>query len=426
MRKIHSLIALTLLLAACSGHEKVQTIEITNPSDLLRTDEPIVIGRERLHVREGLLPAVVDAEGNFIPSQADDIDGDGQWDELAFVLDLAPMQTREVNITWVEPADYPSFTIRTNVRYGVMTTPGHVEELTSDMHYKDEVYYINTEGYPYQMDGIGWENDLVGFRHYYDGRNCRDYFGKRVTDMVLDTVGIRPDGTPGDTYHVWADWGRDIMSVGTSFGIGGLGAWVDDSRFVRMGRVNADPVDVIDSTGFTLVFEGPVRSRFALDFYGWQIDDNKVNVRQEVSIWAGKYNYENKVIAKDLPENVSLITGIVHNFNDQPFEEIVMEKYLAMATHDMQSYDKEFWMGMGLVLPRANVEKLFDTAGLVDKETMSATWCAKLKLDGGEATYKAYSTWEHQDERFRDRKYFLDLMAEEVKKMEIPVEVTVK
>ena len=58
----------------------------------------------------------------------------------------------------------------------------------------------------------------MGFRHYFDGRNCRDVFGKRIPDLVLDTVGIRPDGTPGDTYHVLRPWGRDIMSAANSFG----------------------------------------------------------------------------------------------------------------------------------------------------------------------------------------------------------------
>lgn len=428
MRKTLCAFALLGMISCGEASYESLTVEVSNPSQNERKDESVVLSREQLKpAGDKLVPAVQDAQGNYIASQVDDLNGDGQWDELAFVTDLAAGQTTELKIVWVDPAAYPSFPVRTNIRYGKMTRPGVIEELTTDLHVKDEVYFINTEGYPYQMDGIGWENDYVGFRHYYDGRNNKDYFGKRTTEMVLDGVGIREDGTPGDTYHVWADWGRDIMSVGTSFGIGGLGAWVDDSRFVRMGRTNPDPADVIDSTRYTLIFEGPVRSRFALDFYGWEVEDNKIDLRQEATIWAGKYNYDNKVIAPNLPENVSLVTGFLYNFNDKPLEELDFEDHVGMATHDHQSYDKEFVMGVGLILPKPNVEKLFLSVDFMPESEFSRTWFAKLRLDShGEANYKAYTVWEHQDERFRDREYFLDLMRLEGERLDQPVRVALK
>ena len=416
MKKL--LLAVCLLgLVSCGGTTREDFITLTNPTQDERKDEPFVMdlylmGAEQ--VRKGQVPVLQDAQGNYVPSQLDDIDGDGKWEEFAFVVDLGPGETVRLKLLWIDPADYPTFPMRTNVRYGKMTSPGLIEELASDMHYKDEIYFINTDGYPYQMDGIAWENDMVGFRHYYDGRNNKDYFGKRTTDMVLDKVGIREDGTPGDTYHVWADWGRDIMSVGTSFGIGGLAAWVDDSRFVRLGRVNEDPKDVIDSTRYTLIFEGPVRSRFALDFYGWDVEGNKIDLRQETTIWAGKHNYDNKVISKNLPENVSLITGFLYNFNDMPLEEVDFKNYIGMATHDHQTYNKEFIMGVGMILPKANVEKLFLSTEFIPESEISRTWFAKLKLDAsGEAQYKAFAAWEHQDERFKDRDYFLNLIRSE-------------
>jgi hypothetical protein len=426
MKKLFVLACL-LGAVACAEQNREWTVELSNPTPTPRPDESVVLIREQLAPVDAKLPAVKDAAGNFVASQVDDLDGDGAWDELAFVTNLAVNETAAYKIVWVDAAEYPQFPVRTNIRYGKMTSPGVIEEQTSDMHYKNEVYYINTEGYPYQMDGIAWENDYVAFRHYYDGRNNKDYFGKRTTDMVLDKVGIREDGTPGDTYHVWADWGRDIMSVGTSFGVGGLAAWTADNRFVRMGRVNEDPVDVIDSTGYQLIFEGPVRSRFALDFYGWQIDSAKVDLRQETTIWAGKHNYDNKVIAPALPAGVSLITGFLYNFNDMPLEELPFEKYIGLATHDSQTYNKEFIMGVGMILPKAGVDTLMLSPDYIPEETLSRTWFAKLKLDAqGTVEYKAYAAWEHQDERFKERDNFLGLIAGEGARLDAPVQVTLK
>src|SRR2546429_9969786 len=39
-----------------------------------------------------------------LPSQADDLDGDNQYDELAFQIDLKPKQTRVVTIAYGETA----------------------------------------------------------------------------------------------------------------------------------------------------------------------------------------------------------------------------------------------------------------------------------------------------------------------------------
>jgi len=41
--------------------------------------------------------------------------------------------------------------------------------------------------FPYE--GVGWENEIVGYRLYLDERSVTDIFGKRTPSMVLDTVG---------------------------------------------------------------------------------------------------------------------------------------------------------------------------------------------------------------------------------------------
>jgi hypothetical protein len=427
MKKI-LLATLALAAVSCTATNREQTVEVANPLQTARTDAAVVLTRAELApATEATIPAVKDAAGNYVASQVDDLDGNGTWDELAFVVDLAAGETASLRIVWVAPADYPQFPVRTNVRYGKMTSPGQIEELTSDVHYKDEMYELNVQGYPYQMDGVAWENDRSGYRHYYDGRNNKDFFGKRVPDMVLDGVGIRPNGYPGDTYHVMADWGRDIMSVGSSFGIGGIAAWVGDSTLVKLGRMNLQTPDVIDSTRYTLLAEGPVRSRFALDFYGWEVAGNKIDLRQEATIWAGQYNYENRVIAPNLPAGVSLVTGFLYNFNDMPLEELPFENYIGMATHDFQSYDKEFVMGMGLLLPKSGVEKLFTSPDYIPEEVLSRTWCAVLRLDPqGEIVYYPLAVWEHGDERFRDREFFLNTVRAKGNELDHPVQVTLK
>ena len=212
MRIIYFLWALVFVLSSCK--EKPSTsIVLKNPINEERVDESFRLSRMELRaVGDELLPVVKKADGTYIPCQVDDMDQDGLWDELAFVYTLGGHETVELLLDWMSAADYPVFERRTNIRYGKMTSPGQVEELSSDTHGKQNL--PRSVNYPYQMDGPAWENDKVGFRHYFDGRNCRDLFGKRVSEMVLDTVGLRADGYPDNTYQVLREWGCEFFRTG--------------------------------------------------------------------------------------------------------------------------------------------------------------------------------------------------------------------
>lgn len=417
-----------LLLSGCARENRAWTLEIANPTAQERKDESIVLSRERLQPTDNqFVPVILDADGRYVPSQFDDLDGDGAWDELAFAVDLPENATVLFSVDWVSVQNYPVFPPRTNVRYGKMTAPGVIEEFSGDLHAAADVLEKWTPGYPYQLEGVVWENDRGAFRHYYDGRNNRDYFGKRVPEMVMDTVGINELGVPADTYHVLRGWGRDVMSVGNSFGIGGLAAWIDDSRFVRLGRLAGETADGIDSTRFTLLFEGPVRSRLAFDFYGWQVGEHRIDLRQEVTLWAGKHHYDNRVIVGQLPDNVKLVAGFTYNLNDFPPVPLEFSESLGAVAHDRQSYNKEYILGIGVLLPKRNVEKTFLSLDRLPESELIRTWLAELSADSqGVAYYKAYAVWELQDTLFRSRDYFLEWMRAEGAKIDHPVQIALK
>jgi hypothetical protein len=375
MRIIYFLWALVFVLSSCK--EKPSTsIVLKNPINEERVDESFRLSRMELRaVGDELLPVVKKADGTYIPCQVDDMDQDGLWDELAFVYTLGGHETVELLLDWMSAADYPVFERRTNIRYGKMTSPGQVEELSSDTHGKQNL--PRSVNYPYQMDGPAWENDKVGFRHYFDGRNCRDLFGKRVSEMVLDTVGLRADGYPDNTYQVLREWGCDILSVANSFGLGGIAIQLQDT-LLRMGVEQKDTVDIIDSSHFEVIAEGPVRSVFRLDFTRWDVLGTKVDVHETVTIWAGKNGYEEEIRTSPLPENAVLVTGLVANNNTKEFvEKQYAGKWVSMITHDKQTVNKDYELGMALLIPK---DQLVETFHAPDEGNgILKTWCAKLK-----------------------------------------------
>lgn len=410
------LTAAFLLLVSCSSNTD-QNFQLSNPASSEMTDAQFVLTRADLApTSEATVPVVKDASGKLIPSQIDDMDSDGKWDELAFVYTLAPSQKVKVLVSWVDKAKYPVFPARSNVRFGYKAADKPIVSLDKYTLPID----IPWKPYPFQMDGIGWENDRVAYRHYFDGRNCRDVFGKRTTQIVLDSIGITKQGGVADTYHVLSDWGRDILSVGKSFGAGGKALLVGDSLH-RLGVLQYVPKNVIDSTKFTLINRGPVRGVFRIDYMGFQVNDKKVNVTETVRVWAGRYGYENTVTVSGAPEGAQLVTGLVHNFNQLPYiSETYDNKIVARMTHDQQTYDRVWWLGLAILMPKDDYQGEFDTP---DKGVdIPFTWCFKLKSPS--AKYWVYSAWELDKPEFRNRQFFVDMVARDARMYANPATIT--
>lgn len=422
MRIIYILCALVVSFSSCQ-EKTATTIVLQNPINKERLDESFKLSRAELKAAsESLVPVVKKLDGTYVPCQVDDIDRDGVWDELAFVYTLKGEEKVELMVEWVSVSDYPVFERRTNIRYGKMTFPGHVEELAFDMHGKHNL--PRSVNYPYQMDGPAWENDKIAFRHYFDGRNCRDLFGKRLSEMVLDTVGIRADGYPDNTYQVLREWGCDILSAANSFGLGGLALLLPDT-LVRMGVESKDTVDIIDSSHFEIITEGPVRSMFRLDFIGWDVLGTKIDVHETVTIWAGKQGHEEDIRISTLPENAVLVTGIVANNNTkEPVEKQYDGKWISMITHDKQTVNKDYELGMALLIPQ---EQLIETFHTPDTGSgILKTWCAKLKPGEKGYHYQVYAGWELGVDSFSEREDFIRLIDTYADHLNHPIIITIK
>jgi hypothetical protein len=91
--------SLFLFLASCSYQNKPVILIVSNPIDLQRINEGVVVSMARLPVwvREHAV-TLSDEAGRPVPSQRDDLDGDGKPDELYFQVSLAPWETSVVRI----------------------------------------------------------------------------------------------------------------------------------------------------------------------------------------------------------------------------------------------------------------------------------------------------------------------------------------
>ena len=289
-RYLTILICLFLLLIAApvmaAPRIKVLKLAITNPSDETRLAEDIVISVAELKRVAPDFKAgdaiVTTSEASTLaedasalqtielPSQADDLDGDNKYDELAFQIDLKPKQTRIVTIAYGETAT--------------------MQRLRSDYPKRTAAKFTM------KFDGLGWESEATAWRIYFDKRNAIDVWGKRRPGLYLEMFGA-----PEYVYHWESPLGRDIYRIGDAIGIGAVAALVD-GKAVRVS-------DVADRK-WRIVSAGPVRAVVELTYKGWKVGGREVNLVSRMTQWAGERGFDHRVTAEGA-DGLTLVTGIV-------------------------------------------------------------------------------------------------------------------
>ena len=224
------------LMSAGVAQEKKATLSVTNISSISRRQEPVVVPWKLVqlalpgHAEQSVL--VADEQGRFMMTQIDDLDADGVPDELVFVTDMKPQQVREF-----------------------LLMPGPAQST-------------------YRFDGIGWESEVTGYRVYLDERNAVDIQGKRIPGLYWNYIGAS-----SVDYQADAVWGMDVLHVGPALGVGGFAFWSSDSVVKPL---------VLDRRRARVIARGPVRAVVRIDYEGWQVGNDRLNVVSHFTIYAGE------------------------------------------------------------------------------------------------------------------------------------------
>ncbi|MCY1722934.1 DUF4861 domain-containing protein [Prolixibacteraceae bacterium Z1-6] len=419
MKRIHFFILLiSSTLFSCQNEVKF-TFE--NPLEVDRTDEVIVLSRAdlaaKMDLAEGRLPVLKKADGETVPSQVDDLDGDGKWDELVLIVDFEKNQKLELCAELVAEESYPKYKKRTNLRLGIAQQDGSWKEVDTykAIPYTEEFKIIS------QGEGVTWENDKIGFRVYFDCRNVKDLFGKLLPRMVADDVHTPEFGS----YHELADWGMDVLHCGSSLGSGGIALLKNDSLF-RVGST-----DVYE---YKKIVEGPFRSVFELRYSGWDVDGEDMEAVERITIYPGKYWFESDVTIKGCADNDQIVTGIVTSqLKDEPFA-FKAADFQCIGTHGVQSLNNDE-LGMAVIVPKAEAGKIDRTSDInffkLGYETVkekgfsniiSETYYIGQKCQSGvPAKHYFFSVWGLEKDQWKTENGFKKYIGEEAEKLSAPI-----
>ncbi len=154
-------------------------------------------------------------------------------------------------------------------------------------------HVIHDRMFPYE--GIGWESEFAGYRLFLDERSAIDMFGKQRPGPALEAIG-----DASGSYHELAPWGMDILHVGPSRGIGGLGQ-LRDGMPTQLGKVGAMQAKI---------YPDDKNAQFAVDYEGvTSIEGRKANIRAFYSM--SPTSPITSVSVKSSGGEIQLTTGIV-------------------------------------------------------------------------------------------------------------------
>ncbi|MCG8386138.1 MAG: DUF4861 domain-containing protein [Cytophagales bacterium] len=402
------LVLLGAFIASCTT-DSGMSIRLENTLTIERPSEPVVIKRESLGEwlatgAAGQKIVVRDEAGQAIPSQLDDLDADGNWDELSFQYSLPAQSKVAVKLEWLEPGANVTYDPRAHAYLGHRPTrEGNFQSVDQNIRPKD--HEPQSQPYLYQFEGPGWESDVIAYRMYFDRRNGKDIFGKTKTGIFLESIGV------GENYHKLQDWGMDVLKVGNSLGAGSLAMLKNDSIY-RLGETQ--------SSEFKKIADGPVRAIIRLSYTGWEVEGKSYDLEEVITIWGGKRWYYDKVTLKGSSAD-TLITGLVNLFDIQPVEK-TFSNFTILASHGKQSENQDM-LGMALLAPSDRVAKV----GSAPKEGEGVTFTEYMALKGAgsEYHYWFYTGWELEDEKFASQQQFMNALEEEASKLSEPIRITI-
>jgi unsaturated chondroitin disaccharide hydrolase len=354
------LVALLLLsgaLGAAGTHQPVPRIQmlklsVSNPGPEARRAEGVVVPLSLLRqAAPDLAPSTLivttsdartleeDAatiETVELPSQADDLDGDGRPDELAFQVDLAPRQTRIVSIAFGDAATL--FRLR--------------------------------ERYPPRVRISGrapaWESELVGWRMALAPCGAITLRGKLRPGLHIDGPATAREGDAAVSPVA-----RDLVATDGAFGIGSVAE-------LAGARATGEP-----GGPWRVLAEGPVRVVGELSCGG--AGRRATGFTSRITQWAGERGFDHRLIARDAARAI-LATGLPRRIGEREIGFARDAGPLVLATWGEEPSGGG--LGLALIVPAAS-------AGARAPDD-AAGHRVRLKLAASQASWYVTAAWDRE------------------------------
>ena len=271
--------------------------QVTNASDVARTDIPVV-----LPCPKGVTYALVTCGDEEIPCQLDDLDQDGSYDELCFLVDLPAKTSRTYRPAYDSlrsPKTYPA-----RVYTDMLLRNSKVKEKNKHDNFIEAITARGDCADPYHIQhhhGVDFESEYNAIRIYFDKRQTPDVYGKFQKRLELQEQKA-------------AGYGDDVLWVGNTFGLGAFRGW--DGQKPTM-------IEPVRSLTQRIISYGPLRTIVELVDRDWKPYPDKPAITMTVRFtqYAGHRDTDVDVFFNRDVSDYRFSTGIINVKDSEEFSD---------------------------------------------------------------------------------------------------------
>lgn len=322
------------------------TINVTNTSNMELNAQPVTV-----NLQPNIKSAIVKLNGQEIPCQLDDLDGNGQFDELFFLTDLKGKEKQNFEIQLFDkgvPRNYEP-----QVYAEMLLSNKNVKESNKHDLYISSLTVDNGTNPYWQLHhhGPAFENKLVAYRIYFDHRQTVDIYGKYRQGLELRQTQFYPDSLQKTT-----GFGDDVLWVGSTLGLGTLRGWNGQ-----------EPVMLEDVAHRTLriIARGPLRTIVEVIDDGWNAPTvisntpTPITMTTRYTLYAGRRDCMVDIRFDRPATNYQFCTGIINvknsiEFTDKQGLRGCWGTDWPVSAKDSIGHKRET-VGLGICIPSQNV-----------------------------------------------------------------------
>lgn len=407
MKRLTTSIAVLLCLGAMGQSATEQfTITVNNPSNFNKNNEPISLLLSEKQQQARYLSATVcvwdeDTQTDVeIPSQLDDLNGDGMAEELVFLLDIPSREERSITIELSQtdkgnryPAQVFAEMLLSDKKSGhkpiqSLTVPGDINVYNNLHHH-----------------GPAFESELVAYRVYFDERQTIDIYGKRKQQLEIEQTQFYPTSE-----HLSNGYGDDILWAGTTCALGTFRGYTE-------GKPSY--IQPVKSRTESILAYGPLRTVVEIHDEDWLYQGNKLDLTLRYILYGGHRDVRVDVNIKgDKPINEPFCTGLIKLDNCKTYTNhngtaAVWGDNWPAGKKDTLNRKKEV-LGMAVSIPQENVidepdnseNMLYLLGDNVNKHSKELTFSYYIafasdkeeqsKIHSAEEWFKWVKEWEQQ------------------------------
>jgi len=302
MRKISFYTACLLAFSAAQAlqaQEKELTLTVSNSWKEAKQNEPVVVNLEKLNLGFTVQSVVVKEGTTEIPSQLDDLNGDGKADEAAFLLDMPAKSKRDITVTLsAEKSDktYPAQVYAQMMLSDKKKKYPKIQSLS--VPGESDVYNC------LQHHGPAFESELVAYRIYFDKRQTVDIYGKSRKGFELAETLFYPTDE-----HKAKGYGDDVLWVGSTCGAGTLKGWE-----------NGKPAHIIPTLRTECIRAyGPLRTVVDVIDTDWEYQGKTITMTTRYILYGGHRDARVEVSFAEPLGDETFCTGVINVKNSEHF-----------------------------------------------------------------------------------------------------------